>query len=118
MSEVMVLRMAPDASWVRVGLRPELAFRPHSPSQRLLARLLQERRDRPGHSVAADELARLAWPDVPVSIRRNRLKVTIGSLRDRGLRMFLLWRDGGYLFDREAVIEVHGIVRVTIAPAA
>jgi hypothetical protein len=95
-----------DASWfesngsvVTLSRRPTL--------RRLFAVLLQERRDRPGSGISSNELLARAWPGERFAAASgpNRLYFAIATIRDLGLRPYLLRTDDGYMLDPAAPIE-------------
>jgi predicted ATPase len=71
------------------------------PLRRLLVELLLRRRNEPGRPVAADVLARVAWPGEALRHKQavNRLRVALATLRRLGLGAVLQTRVGGYLLD-------------------
>jgi predicted ATPase len=71
--------------------------------RRLLCRLAEQRRDRPGDPVAPDLLVEAGWPDENLAHKAAvaRLYVSISTLRKLGLREILLMKDDGYLLDPE-----------------
>jgi predicted ATPase len=73
-----------------------------------LAALLREWRLAPGRPLTTDDVLRAAWPGEHVrkGAGAARVYVTIGMLRDLGLRDLLLSADGGYLLDSSKAIHV------------
>lgn len=97
--ELLVTR---DGSWFRTpeGVRVELSHRP--PLQRLMRELVRQLDVAPGTAVAAEQLARAAWPDQRAfsSATKNRLHVALTTLRKGGLGPRLLRRGDGYVLER------------------
>jgi hypothetical protein len=98
---------ADDASWFESdGLVVQLVRRPTL--RRLLNVLLAERRDRPGSGISSNELLARAWPGERFAAASgpNRLYFAIATIRDLGLRRYLVRGDDGYLLDPAAPLDL------------
>lgn len=76
----------------------------------LLLALAERRRARPGEAVTHEELRAAAWPGERMSaaVARNRLHVSLSTLRSLGLRDLLLSRGEGYALDPRVPLRVVG----------
>jgi predicted ATPase len=111
--------VAEDGSWFRRpnGWRIEVGDRQHA--RAALRALLRARQDAPGRALSTDDVLREAWPGERVRKRAGamRVYVTISTLRDLGLRDFLVNGEGGYLLDPLQSIVV-GLAEGLASPRA
>ncbi len=93
------LEIARDGTWFRRAGEAPVNLATRRVLSRLLAVLVEARRDAPGVAVPADTLMRAAWPSERrySATARNRLYVSINALRGLGLAGDLQRVDAGYL---------------------
>jgi hypothetical protein len=78
--------------------------------RRILARLAHHRVAAPGCALSSTELVREGWPGehMLASAGRNRLKVSLTSLRKMGLRDIIVFDGGGYLLRTNVPLHIVG----------
>lgn len=95
------LLIALDGSWIQPPSlqRVELAKKPLL--RKLVARLAEVRRARPGERVTVDELIGAGWGDerIRYDSAKNRLHVALNALRNLGLRTVLQTGQDGWRLD-------------------
>lgn len=92
------LVVARRGTYFRLGAEAPVLLAPRGPQPRMLAALAAARVENPGSWVGAEALAAATWPDERMrpEARKNRLHVTIASLRKVGLRSVLASKEGAY----------------------
>jgi hypothetical protein len=93
------LSVGEDGRWFR---RPEgevVDLSTRRALRLLLVRLASSRLERPGEALTLEQLFEAGWPGerIAQTAAFRRVYTAIGSLRDLGLRDFLIRRDDGYL---------------------
>jgi predicted ATPase/Tfp pilus assembly protein PilF len=90
----------PDGTRVELGRRRAL--------RNVLLRLVDERVRAPGAGIPSRTLINAGWPDEKILARaaRNRLNVTITTLRNLGLRNVLIGDEEGYRLDPDVPVRV------------
>jgi hypothetical protein len=105
-----VLVVGPDAEWFTLpgGRTQDLASR--RVLRRLLLRLVESHRDARGEGVSLDALREAGWPGEAVlhAAAVNRVHVALTELRRRGLKPWLLHRQGRYLLDPSLRVDLGG----------
>jgi hypothetical protein len=88
--------------------------------QRVLARLADERRERPGASLSVEALVLAGWPGERMLARAGATRVytAIASLRRLGLREVLLSSEQGYMLAPGVPIELALELTEDDAPAS
>jgi hypothetical protein len=99
------VRVAKSARWFETADSQRIDLWRRPMMQRLLAALARAMAEQPDESLVIDALLAAVWPDDRSSkgSLRNRLRVAISSLRSLGLYDALLFVDGGYRLDPQAV---------------
>jgi predicted ATPase len=97
------LLVGPDACWFRPPGGSQVDLRRRRPLARVLQRLFDERRRRPGATVSAGDLVAHGWPGETLVQKsaRDRLHVALSTLRQMGLRGILCRSREGYRLDPE-----------------
>ncbi|MBK6919109.1 MAG: hypothetical protein IPH07_17065 [Deltaproteobacteria bacterium] len=92
----LVLRR--DASEIVLGTQ-HVDLRRYSILRRLLTALLEQRERRPGAPLSLASLVAAGWPGERIQAKaaRNRVHVALATLRQMGLRPFLIRDCDGYL---------------------
>jgi hypothetical protein len=95
----MSLVVDAEGRWFQLPGGPVVSIERWRPLQRVLARLAEERQDRPGQPLPVDALVLAGWPGERMLARAGATRVytAIASLRRLGLRDVLLSVDRGYL---------------------
>jgi predicted ATPase len=112
--------IAEDGAWFRPprGERIDVADRQHAKAT--LRALLEAWREAPGRVLGTDDVLASAWPGERIHKRAgaSRVYVTIGRLRDLGLRGLILRVAGGYMLDPTQLIAVgaRGAAERAVAP--
>jgi hypothetical protein len=90
----------PDAASVSLSRRPVVA--------RILAALVEARRERPGESLTYEMLVERGWPEerMLADAGAHRVRVAISTLRKAGLRPQLQTVSGGYRLDPDCPLIV------------
>jgi predicted ATPase len=99
-----------EGHWFRVPNETVLVHcRTRQAIRAILARLAEERRDRPGFPIDNATLIGIGWPDERMAFQaaRSRLKQSMLILRKMGMGALLVWRNGGYLLDPNVPLEIH-----------
>ena len=93
-------RFARDGSWFQPLGRERIDVTHRPVLARLLAGLVEARRDRPRAGLDMDAMTTLGWPGehIKPSAARNRVYVAVSTLRKLGLEL-LGRQDGGYRLD-------------------
>ena len=80
------------------GAREDVDLRRRTPLQRIVLVLARRRLDAPGEALALEELLAAGWPGerVRYSAGTNRVHVALSTLRNLGLRAFLVSGPDGY----------------------
>jgi hypothetical protein len=102
----------------REGKRVDLSRR--RSLQRILARLVQNRREAPDESLSLEDIVAVGWPGERMLARsaRARAHVSMCRLRKMGLRDVIVNRQGGYAIDPDVDIAVVGRERGAHARAS
>ncbi|MFO0725490.1 MAG: tetratricopeptide repeat protein [Myxococcota bacterium] len=95
------LILGPGGRWFRAPGSEWQDFRRREPIRRILIELVDAQRVSPGQPRSADSLLEAGWPGQQISpeAARNRLHVTLATLRKCGLKDALVSRGEGYLID-------------------
>jgi tetratricopeptide (TPR) repeat protein len=103
-----VLVIGPDASWVTSPDGATTDLRARRLLQRLLLRLAENHRARPGEGMTLDELRKAGWPgERPLpATALNRVHVALTELRRRGLRSCLQREGTRYRIDPGVRVEL------------
>jgi predicted ATPase len=103
-----VLVVGPEAAWFTLpcGRTQDLASR--RVLRRLLLRLVECHREARGEGITLDALREAGWPGERLKHEAavNRVHVALTELRRRGLRPWLLHRQGRYLLDPVLRVEL------------
>jgi pSer/pThr/pTyr-binding forkhead associated (FHA) protein len=104
------LAVAADGTWFRPPGAPRVSLVRRENLTRLLRTLLEARRDQAGRALTTDTLFAAGWPGERIQgpSAAGRVYVALTSLRNLGLRDFLVRSEGGYLLDAGANIESIG----------
>ncbi|MBV1860346.1 MAG: FHA domain-containing protein [Nannocystaceae bacterium] len=91
---------APDGQRFDLQRRKTLA--------RVLATMLEARRDEPGRALSVTDMLERAWPDEKLLPRAgaNRVYVAMTTLRKMGLRDLLVRTDSGYVLDPDVPLRI------------
>jgi predicted ATPase len=105
-----VLVVGPEAAWFTLpgGHTQDLASR--RVLRRLLLRLVESHRAARGEGVSLEALREAGWPGETVlhAAAVNRVHVALTELRRRGLKPWLLHRQGRYLLDPSLRVDLGG----------
>jgi pSer/pThr/pTyr-binding forkhead associated (FHA) protein len=101
------LAVAADGTWFRPPGAPRVSLVRRENLTRLLRALLDARGAQPGKPLTTDALFAAGWPGERIQgpSAAGRVYVALTSLRNLGLRDFLVRAEGGYLLDATASIE-------------
>lgn len=101
--EGTALLVDPEGRWFQVPAGPRVSCAKRQAMRSILVRLAQHRIDAPGKALTADDLLEAGWKGEKMipSAAKNRLYVTIATLRKIGLKDLLRGGDDGYLLDPE-----------------
>jgi hypothetical protein len=104
----VALVVAADGLWFQLPEGPVVSVERWRPLQRLLARLAQERQQRPGQPLPVDTLILAGWPGERMLARAGATRVytAIASLRKLGLRDVLLSVEHGYMLAPGVPLEL------------
>jgi hypothetical protein len=99
-----------EGLWFQLPGGPAVSVERWRPLQRLLARLAEERQERPGQPLPVDALILAGWPGERMLARAGATRVytAIASLRRLGLRDVLLSVEHGYLLAPGVPLELDG----------
>lgn len=88
-----------DGRWFQLPGEAVVSLQRWRSLQRVLARLAEERRERPGGPLSVEALVLAGWPGERMLARAGATRVytAIASLRRMGLRDVLLSTDQGYM---------------------
>lgn len=91
------LALRRDASEILLGTQL-VDLRRYAILRRLLTALLEQREQRPGAPLSLASLVEAGWPGERIKAKaaRNRVHVALATLRQMGLRPFLLRDNDGY----------------------
>lgn len=91
------LEFGPEAEWFAVDDAERQDLRLYGPLRRVFVALVQSKA-RPGEWLSIDELFAVGWPGEKAlaSAANNRVHVALSDLRRRGLRPWLVHREGRY----------------------
>lgn len=94
-------------SWFRPPGAPRVSLLRRENLTRLLRALIEARHNQPGRPLTTDALFSAGWPGerIQAPSAAGRVYVALTSLRNLGLREFLVRSEGGYLLDAGANIE-------------
>jgi tetratricopeptide (TPR) repeat protein len=92
--------IATDGAWFEAGGERVSLLKRKAP-RLVLARLMEERRERPGTTLSVDDLFEAGWPGEQAlpDAAASRVYVAVSTLRKLGLRDVLTREDEGYLLD-------------------
>ena len=100
--------VGPEATWFIApgGATHDLASR--QVLRRLLLRLVESHREARGEGISLDALREAGWPGEAVmhGAAVNRVHVALTELRRRGLKPWLLHKQGRYLLDPSLRVDV------------
>jgi hypothetical protein len=102
------LAVGAEGGWFRLPGEALVSLERWRSLQRVLARLADERHERPGASLSVEELVLAGWPGERMLARAGATRVytAIASLRRLGLRDVLMSTDQGYMLAPGVPIEL------------
>ncbi len=102
------LAVGADGRWFQLPGDGAVSLERWRSLQRVLARLADERRERPGASLSVEALVLAGWPGERMLARAGATRVytAIASLRRLGLREVLLSSEQGYMLAPGVPIEL------------
>ncbi|MFO0563268.1 MAG: AAA family ATPase [Polyangiales bacterium] len=100
-----VLVIGPEALWFRIDDQPVNDLRAYGPLRRVLEALVRTQSDRSALTIEA--LFAAGWPAerAIASAASNRVHVTLSDLRRRGLRPWIVQREGQYVLSDALAVE-------------
>lgn len=103
-----VVRVDAELTWIEAPDAARIDLSRRRVLRRLVAHLVQRRRESAGQPCSAEELLLAGWPGQRFvgDSGHNRFYVAVATLRELGLASVLLTRSGGYLLDPHVALVV------------
>ena len=104
------LRLGEDGAWFAVSPNASVSLTRRQGLRRILLRLVEQHRTRPGTPVSRDALLAAGWPGerIQPEAGADRVRVAIFTLRKLGLGELLRTGDDGYLLDQALSVIAAG----------